>query len=225
MSTAEQLQVGGIALFFLVYLYVWFRQYNDLVRKVSRAPDSSPLALVAGMGGELIGCGCIIFLILLLLILTCFRALSTMAQGTFFDAFSLKMTFGWIANLKIKIALAGGIILGTAINTALVMLSRRPWRAPFRGRPFDSLQSFRESLMVPWKSVAYLSARPDHIRRMLIHSILLANLLVVSLIVILTYAEALPEKSLPLTTLSMVPPWHFSVAAFTAEVKAKKALQ
>lgn len=195
------LQHCGIALFVLVYVYVYFKHARE-IRAVAEAEvqQSSAWKLITRMGMcavEVLCAEILVFLALLLLTLTCFRALSQLSLGVPVDGFTLKIAFEWVANRRVFMALAAGTILSVVAVSALVFLSKLALQNPQRPekpKRFDLVQSY---ILHPLRLLLYYCRRvflpygvpANTVRDVLVHGALVVNLLVQAMCIVLAYAD------------------------------------
>jgi hypothetical protein len=116
------IQHGGVALFLLVYLYVWFKNYRRSIASMENVEKTSARDML-GVGRasqwDVLGVGLLIFLILLCMVLTCMRALSNMARGTPYDFTPIFISLSWALEDKLDYAVAAGAIVATVIIIVL----------------------------------------------------------------------------------------------------------
>lgn len=161
---AVMMQYGGVAVFILIYLYVWFRNYKRALDQVDAfATNDMSLAEVTDelntSEWEIMGVLLIIFLILLLIVLTILRGLSHITLGTPFDLTLLYIALSWFLEDKVDYALfcgatiASAVIVGVSATGRMMLLAggaRHRWlRRLFIG-PYAAQvdpQQLRKSVM------------------------------------------------------------------------------
>lgn len=203
------LEHGGLAMFLLVYIYVWFGHYAETMRIIdTNVDDWSPARLVlklASCGIEIIGTGFVVFLIFVALIMTCFRALSFMSIGLRVDPFPLRLAFGWAFDRRLLATLVTSTMLSISLITLFIILCRTaktPNTKPKRPVKANKLETY---VYFPWRYIRYQVRRvfipyvadSSKAHTSLVRSTILVNLLTTSMAIIMVYSNMSPNDVLP----------------------------
>ena len=208
MAFSRSLERGGLVLFFLVYLYVWFKHYLEI--QAILAADTGGKAVweviwnsysTSGVGWEIVGATVIIFLVFLALVMTCFRALSFASKGISFDAFPLQVAFRWVLQVPSVQALLVGCLMTTLLVWALI------WVSQIAAEPASAMKPGDGAEWYPVRYLVYLLRKalvpdgalttPVAIRKTLLECILLLNLLGIALLVVMTCTDMKPQQIVP----------------------------
>ena len=123
-----ELKSAGLALFLLVYVYIWLKNYNDIRDTIESTIDTiTPIGLLVKLircNGEVLTYMFVILLIFATLILSVFRALAGSSLGDNFDMFPIRMTFGFMDNKSTWYAAISGALLGIFIILLMVPIYR-----------------------------------------------------------------------------------------------------
>ena len=194
-----QLEHGGIGLFVLVYVYVFFKHYMEISTEIDREVETLPAFMLvlklSSSSWEVIGTGFAIFLVLQVLIMTCFRALSFASIGTYVDAFPLTLAFGWIFSRRLVLAVIAGTLMNTLVTLCLVTLCRIS-STPTPPKPKSLYDYFRVAF------IPAVDSRTAH--QSLVRAVIVVNLLTLLMVVILAYSNIdMPDVGLPSSAFTM----------------------
>ena len=216
---------GGLALFFLVYLYVFVKHYSNTIKMISDEVSAvSAWRLIYDLASpsfEILGTLFVVFLVLLVLVLTCFRALSFTSLGLYADKFAFVLTFGWIGQRQLLFSLVKSVLLSTFLVASLVIVSRiatTPVVKPTGSKDIKGqLVYWSRRVFLPEVSATYAHTT-------LVAAVLLVNLLVVLMVVAMSYSGMRPESmfdtGLTLTNFSKLKPMTFTMADYARMCKA-----
>ena len=169
-----KLQYGGLFLFTLVYFYVWLKHYNEISKEIMKdiaiIPAWSLILKLASCVSDIVIAGAIIYLVLHILILTVFRALSSSSLGHPIDMFSMDIAFGFIFEKRLVKALVVGSVLSIILIASLVCLCK------------FSHGEHKLHFLIPAKT------RQVESHASLVQAALLINLLTISMTVLLSYS-------------------------------------
>lgn len=206
-----KLEYGGVALFVLIYIYVWFKNYvvtTALLDTIDVTPVTTILFKLSICGWEVVGYGAVIFLVFVVLITTCFRALSMGSIGRALDPFSLRIAFGWLKDRR----LIGTLISATILSTFLILIVVAAYLVAItpviKPQKKTTPTSFETFLAYPWRYVVYQSRRvfapyvdPNVARVSLVRAALMINLLTVIMTVLMVFADVGTHYVLPATAV------------------------
>ena len=209
------LQHGGVALFLLIYLYVWFKNYQrsiDYSEKYENTPAVEIMSQLNAGQWEMVGMCIIIFFVLVILMLTCFRALSKLTQGTPYDFTSMYISLSWATEDKLDFALQAGIIIPSILIVMLVIGMLFVRVAPVsKSSKKSRTELIYESIMTNQYAIVlastpivrtllhgliYITQKvilpfcpPDKAKCSLVRTSLLINLFTMAMVIILVYAN------------------------------------
>ena len=108
------IKTAGIALFFLIYLYVWFKNYkraHAITETFHTASFGDIMRALSLSQLEMFGIIVIIFLALFTLVVICFREWSMRIFNNAFDMTSIRCALAWTLEDKVDYALQLGVIV------------------------------------------------------------------------------------------------------------------
>lgn len=108
------IRTAGVALFFLVYLYVWFKNYKraqSMSETFQQATFGDIMDALSLSHIEMMGIVLLIFLVLFILVVSCFREWSLRIFNTAFDMSSIKCALAWALEDRVDYALQLGVIV------------------------------------------------------------------------------------------------------------------
>lgn len=218
----------GLGLFILIYIFVWVKNYTrtrDALQDGVLSLKSGawmPFLNLVSMGWEIMGAGLLILLILTILVMTCFRALSFLSMGIFVDPFSLHMAFGWTFSVRLLVALVAGSVLTSVVIIALIALGTTASQGTQRSSEGSTSKWTRRlmSLVVFTKTNA---SKSQAIQKTMVHLILMANLVIMSTTVLLTYSMS-SVSTMSTMASSYIGPGRYTLAMHAAALAKRRML-
>ena len=180
-------EYGGLALFFLVYVYAWTNCFRDIRPKINTQVTASSDSVnsnkifwtLNAFAWQLLAMEITVMLIIVVLICTCFRALSSSSRGTLFDTSLLRYAFSWIVRSRLINMLSASKILIVFLITMTLIIARISSRQPPKNKRGRLTAA---DVFVPRcdESQAYVCT---------VEAVLMLNLVTIALSVIIVYAD------------------------------------